>query len=131
MSKLKNADMFSNEEGAIAKFFVSMAIFAASLYTSQLSLCLIDKKTFEWWGELLTVMVLGAVITVSYFITRFLAYRTKKFNESTRTQSHIFHTPHRKRNLLVEHSLKQRTSSYDMYLRKFFVEIAQNLYCKF
>ena len=79
MGKLKNAHVFSNEEGSIAKFFVAMAAFAASVVTASLITSLVVKESFQWKACLLTIIIMVAFVTVFYFITRLLAYRTKLF----------------------------------------------------
>ena len=79
MKKLKDVHVFCNEEGSIAKFFVAMASFAASVLTASILTSLIEKEPFQWEACLLTIAILMAVVTVSYFITRLLAYRTKLF----------------------------------------------------
>jgi uncharacterized membrane protein len=79
MGKLKDAHVFSNEEGSIAKFFVAMASFAASVLTASILTSLIEKEPFQWEACLLTIAILMAVVTVVYFIARLLAYRTRLF----------------------------------------------------
>ena len=79
MRKLKDAHVFSNKEGSIAKFFVAMASFAASVLTASILTSLIEKEPFQWKAYLLTIAILMAVVTVVYFIARFLAYRTRLF----------------------------------------------------
>ena len=76
---MKNAHIFSNEKGAIAKFFVAMAAFAASVFTAGLITSLAVKEPFQWKACLLTIIIMVAFVTVFYFITRLLAYRTKLF----------------------------------------------------
>lgn len=79
MGKLKDAHVFSNEKGSIAKWFVTMAWGFAMLITSNILTSLISKEPIEWWGILLTTIILISMVTVVYFITRLLAYRTKIF----------------------------------------------------
>ena len=79
MRKLKDAHIFSNEKGAIAKFFVAMAAFAASVFTAGLITSLAVKEPFQWKACLLTILIMAAFVTVFYFITRLFAYRTKLF----------------------------------------------------
>ena len=79
MGKLKDAHIFSNKEGSIAKFFVAMASFAASVLTASILTSLIEKEPFQWKTCLLTIAILMAVVTVVYFIARLLAYRTRLF----------------------------------------------------
>ena len=79
MGKLKDTHIFSNEEGSIAKFFVAMASFAASVLTASILTSLIEKEPFQWKNCLLAIAILMAVVTVVYFIARLLAYRTKIF----------------------------------------------------
>ena len=79
MGKLKDAHIFSNGKGSIAKFFVAMASFAASVFTAGVITSLVVKEPFPWKACLLTILIMVAFVTVSYFITGFLAYRTKLF----------------------------------------------------
>lgn len=79
MRKLKDAHIFSNEEGSIAKFFVTAATYAAAIYASHILTSLIEKEPFKWGESLLVILIIVALITAVYFITRFLAYRTKIF----------------------------------------------------
>ena len=82
MRKLKDTHIFSDEEGSIAKFFVSMAAFAASVFTAGLITSLAVKEPFQWKACLLTILIMASFVTVFYFITRLLAYRTKLFPKS-------------------------------------------------
>ena len=79
MGKLKDAHIFSNGKGAIAKFFVAMAAFAASVFIAGLITSLAVKEPFRWKVCLLTILIIVAFVTVFYFITRLLSYRTKLF----------------------------------------------------
>ncbi len=79
MGKLKDAHIFSNEEGSIAKFFVTAATYAAAMYASHILTSLIEKTPFKWGENLLVILIIVALITAVYFITRLLAYRTKIF----------------------------------------------------
>ena len=79
MGKLKDAHIFSNEKGSIAKFFVTAATYAAALYASHILTWLIEKEPFKWLESLWVILIIVALITAVYFITRFLAYRTKIF----------------------------------------------------
>ena len=79
MRKLKDAHVFSNEEGSIAKFFVAMASFAASVLTASILTSLIEKEPFQWKNCLLAIAILMAIVTMVYFIARLLAYRTRLF----------------------------------------------------
>ena len=82
MRKLKDTHIFSNEEGSIAKFFVAMAAFAACVFTAGLITSFVVKEPFQWKACLLTILIMAAFVTVFYFITRLLAYRTKLFPKS-------------------------------------------------
>ena len=53
MSKLKDAHIFSQEKGSIAKFFVTAATYAAAMYASHLLTSLIEKEPFKWGESLL------------------------------------------------------------------------------
>ena len=80
MEKLKNAHVFSNEKGSIAKFLVCMPIFLVidipfDLFREKDYL----KENFNWGEYVLTYLVFAAVLTIIYFISRFLAYRTNIF----------------------------------------------------
>ena len=79
MGKLKDAHIFSNEEGSVAKFFVTAATYASALYASHILTSLIEKEPFKWLESLWVILIIVALITAVYFITRFLAYRTKIF----------------------------------------------------
>ena len=79
MGKLKDAHIFSNEKGSIAKFFVTAATYAAAMYASYILTSLIEKEPFRWGESLLVLSIILAAVTVVYFLTRFLAYRTKIF----------------------------------------------------
>ena len=79
MGKLKDAHVFSNKEGSIAKFFVAMASFAASVLAASILTSLIEKEPFQWKTCLLTIAILMAFVTVVYLIARLLAYRTRLF----------------------------------------------------
>ena len=79
MGKLKDAHIFSNEEGSIAKFFVTAVTYAPAIYASNILTSLIEKEPFKWGESLLVILIIVALITAVYFITRFLAYRTKIF----------------------------------------------------
>ena len=79
MRKLKDAHVFSNEEGSIAKFFVTVATYAAALYTSHILTSLIEKEPFKWLESLWVILIIVALITAVYFITKLLAYHTKIF----------------------------------------------------
>ena len=79
MGKLKNAHVFSNEEGSIAKFFVHVASFVGALLTAEFLSSITFKEAFKWKENILSSIILFAFLTVVYFIARFLAYRTKIF----------------------------------------------------
>lgn len=79
MGKLKDAHIFSNEKGSIAKFFVWMAFFVVASFSGEVISYVFMKEPFDWWGILLLYFCVAAVVTVIYFITRLLAYRTKIF----------------------------------------------------
>lgn len=79
MGKLKDAHIFSNEKGSIAKFLVTVAIYAAAIYASNILTSLIEKEPFKWGESLLVLLIIVALITAVYFITRLLAYHTKIF----------------------------------------------------
>ena len=79
MGKLKDVHIFSNEKGSIAKFFVTAATYASALYASQILTSLIEKEPFKWLESLWVILIIVALITAVYFITRLLAYHTKIF----------------------------------------------------
>ena len=56
-----------------------MSIYVAALLIPEICIALIHKEPFPWGEALLTILVLVAIITTFYFITRLLAYRTKIF----------------------------------------------------
>ena len=79
MGKLKDAHVFSNEEGSIAKFFIALATYLAGMLTAGIITFLIEKEPFPWGTSLLTALIIAAFVTVIYFIARFIAYRTRLF----------------------------------------------------
>ena len=79
MRKLKDIELFSQEEGSIAKFFVYIGSFSAIILADGIVTSHIDDKPVNWASGLLAVFVLAAIVTLVYFLTRFLAYRTKIF----------------------------------------------------
>ena len=80
MRKLKDAHVFSNEEGSIAKFLVYMSIFVTIDIPSDF---IFDKiylrEDFKWGEYVLEHLIFAAALTIIYFISRWLAYRTKIF----------------------------------------------------
>ena len=80
MGKLKDAHIISNEKGSIAKFFVYLAIFLAIDIPGDF---IFDKvylrESFKWGEYVLEYLIFAAVLTLIYFISRWLAYRTKIF----------------------------------------------------
>lgn len=79
MGKLKDAHIFSNKEGSIAKFFLNLATYSSAMYFSNFMVSVIEKEPFKWWGSLWVILIIVALITAVYFITRLLAYHTKIF----------------------------------------------------
>ncbi|MBR1512752.1 MAG: hypothetical protein IJ622_00495 [Bacteroidales bacterium] len=79
MGKLQDAHVFSQEKGAIAKFFVFLAIYASAMFTSHLFVSLVEHQPVKCWESLLVLLILATVVTADYFIARLLAYRTKIF----------------------------------------------------
>ena len=79
MGKLKDAHIISNEKGSIAKFFMTSATYAAAIYASNILTSLIEKEPFKWGESLLVILIIVALVTAVYFITRLLAYHTKIF----------------------------------------------------
>ncbi len=79
MGKLKDAHIFSNEKGSIAKFFIYLGTFAALILGDGIITSLIADDPIHWVDGLLVVSILITVVTAVYFLTRFLAYRTKVF----------------------------------------------------
>ena len=80
MRKLKDAHVFSNEEGSIAKFLVWMSILVfidipSDLFFDKIYL----KENFKWGEYVLTYLIFAAASTIIYFISRLLAYRTNIF----------------------------------------------------
>ena len=80
MGKLKDAHVFSNEEGSIAKFLVYMSIFVTIDIPSDF---IFDKiylrENFKWGEYVLEHLIFAAALTIIYCISRWLAYRTKIF----------------------------------------------------
>ena len=79
MRKLKDIEIFSQEEGSIAKFFIYLGTFSACILGDGIVSNRISDKPIPWAEGLLVISILAAIVTVAYFITRFLAYRTKIF----------------------------------------------------
>ena len=77
--KLKDAHIFSNEEGSIAKFFVTIAIFLVANLTAEFISSVYREVPFKWETSLVGTLVFAAILTIIYFISRLLAYRTKIF----------------------------------------------------
>ena len=80
MRKLKDAHVFSNEKGSIAKFLVYMSIFVTIDIPSDF---IFDKiylrEDFKWGEYVLEHLIFAAALTIIYFISRWLAYRTNIF----------------------------------------------------
>ena len=80
MRKLKDIEIFSQEEGAFTKFVVYLAIFfAIDFFADFIIKKIYLKESFEWGEYVLTYLIFAAVLTMIYFVTRLLAYRTKIF----------------------------------------------------
>jgi len=79
MGKLKDAHIISNEKGSIAKFFIYLGIISACILADGIVTSHVGDKPVAWASGLLVVSILAAIVTAAYFITRFLAYRTKIF----------------------------------------------------
>ena len=79
MRKLKDAHIISNEKGSIAKFFIYLGIISACIVADGIVTSHVGDKPVAWASGLLVVSILAAIVTAAYFITRFLAYRTKIF----------------------------------------------------
>jgi hypothetical protein len=79
MRKLKEIEIFSQEDGSIAKFFIYLGTFAALILGDGIITSLIADDPIHWVDGLLVVSILITVVTAVYFLTRFLAYRTKVF----------------------------------------------------
>ena len=79
MRKLKDIEIFSQEEGSITKFFVYLGVFSACILGDGIVTSHIDGEPIYWTNGLLVVSILAAIVTAVYFITRLLAYRTRIF----------------------------------------------------
>ena len=79
MRKLKDIEIFSQEEGAITKFFVYLGIIAAGILGDGIVTSHVGDEPIHWASGCLVVSILVAIVTAVYFITRFLAYHTKVF----------------------------------------------------
>ena len=79
MGKLKEIEIFSQEDGSIVKFFIYLGTFAALILGDGIITSLIADDPIHWVDGLLVVSILITVVTAVYFLTRFLAYRTKVF----------------------------------------------------
>ena len=82
MRKLKDIEIFSQEEGAITKFFIYLGLFCAFILGDGIATSYFTDDPIDWASGLLVVAIIVAVVTAVYFITRFLAYRTKIFPET-------------------------------------------------
>ena len=80
MGKLKDAHIFSNGKGSVVKFFIALISFAIAVLAAGI--------IFSWYIEegpfiatlgIMLILILVPIITVIYFMTRLLAYRTKVF----------------------------------------------------
>ena len=79
MRRLKDIEIFSQEVGSITKFFVYLGIISACILGDGIVTSHIDGEPINWAEGLLVVLILATIVTAVYFITRFLAYRTKIF----------------------------------------------------
>ena len=79
MRKLKDIEIFSKEEGSITKFFIYLGLFCALILGDGISTSYFTGDPIDLTSGLLVVAIIVAVVTAVYFITRFLAYRTKIF----------------------------------------------------
>ena len=79
MRKLKDAHVFSNEEDSIAKFLVCMSFFLAIDIPELIYDKVFLRENFKWGKLVLEYLIIAAVVTIIYFISRWLAYRTKIF----------------------------------------------------
>ena len=79
MRKLKDIEIFSQEEGAITKFFIYLGLFCALILGDGIATSYFTGDPIDWTSGLLVVAIIAAVVTAAYFVTRFLAYRTKIF----------------------------------------------------
>lgn len=79
MGKLKDIEVFGQEKGAIAKFFIILGFFAALIFADGIVTSRINNEPVNWTSGLLVIFILAAVVSLVYFFTRFLAYRTKIF----------------------------------------------------
>ena len=79
MGKLKDAHVFSNEEGSIAKFLVYMSFFFAIDIPELIYDKVYLRENFKLGKLVLEYLIIAAVVTIIYFISRWLAYRTKIF----------------------------------------------------
>lgn len=80
MGKLKDAHIFSSEKGSIAKFLVYMSVFVTIDIPNDF---IFDKiylrEDFKWGEYVLEHLIFAAALTIIYFISRWLAYRTNIF----------------------------------------------------
>lgn len=79
MRKLKDIELFSQEEGSIAKFFIYLGLFCAFILGDGISTSCFTDDPIDWASGLLVVAIIAAVVIAAYFLSRFLAYRTKIF----------------------------------------------------
>ena len=79
MRKLKDIEIFSQEEGSITKFFVYLGVISACILGDGIVTSHIDGEPIHWTNGLLVVSILAVIVTAVYFITKLLAYRTRIF----------------------------------------------------
>jgi len=72
-----NLNIFGHER-PVLKFWVMMAIIAGASLLGRYIVCLIEKDNFNW-SRYTFFLLLCALVTVSYFVGRLIAYKTKLF----------------------------------------------------
>ena len=72
-----NLNIFGHER-PVLKFWVMMAIIVGASLLGRYIVCLIEKDSFNW-SHYTFFLLLCALVAVSYFVGRLIAYKTKLF----------------------------------------------------
>ena len=79
MGKYKEVNLFSQDKRAIGRFFISLVSVIAGTITGTYLFSLIDKQKFDWASTLLIALIVYVPLTLSFFIGRWVAFRSKLF----------------------------------------------------
>jgi hypothetical protein len=75
-----NLNIFGHER-PVLKFWVMMAIIVGASLLGRYIVCLIEKDSFNW-SHYTFFLMLCALVAVSYFVGRLIAYKTKIFSKA-------------------------------------------------